>query len=84
MDQIISARVDDKIVKRINHLAEKTGASKKSIIEKAILLLSRKIESEKGTDIFDQTFGAWQRKESAQKTVSRIRAAFRESMHRYE
>jgi predicted transcriptional regulator len=84
MDRILSARISDKIVKQINNLSQKMHTSKKAVIEKAIELLGRKLESEQGLDVFDQTCGAWNRKESAADIVKQAKTAFRKSMHRYE
>ena len=84
MDKILSARIDDKILRQINDLASRLRTTKKSVIEKAVELLGKKIQAEEGTDVFDQTCGAWNRDESPAETVSKIRRAFRNSMHRYE
>lgn len=84
MDKIISARIDDRIFKQINNLAQKMHATKKAVIEKAIELLVRKVDNERKTDVFDQTCGVWKRHESADDTVSHIRTIFNTSMHRYE
>ncbi len=84
MDKILSARVDDRIVQKITDLANNLRISKKAVIEKAIDLFGRKVDDEKKRDVFDETCGAWDRDENATETVSKIRQAFRKSMHRYE
>lgn len=84
MDKIISARVDESVVQRINNLAKQLNTSKKQVIEGAITLYAEKIEKEMEKDILDQTFGAWQRNESAKETVKKVRKSFRDSMERFK
>ena len=84
MDIIMSARIDDRIARRISDLSRKMHTTKKAVIEKAIELLGRQVESETGEDVFKQTCGAWKRKEAAQETVAHVRAAFKKLMHRHE
>jgi predicted transcriptional regulator len=84
MDRILSARIDDSIYRKINDLSLKMHTSKKAIIEMAVKLLGQRIEQEKQTDVFDETCGAWNRKESPSETISHIRTAFRSSMERYQ
>jgi hypothetical protein len=84
MDKVFSGRIDDRIQEQISNLAHQLNTSKKAVIEKAILLFSKKVEKENKVDIFDQTCGIWKRRESPGQTVKKIRQAFRKSMHRYE
>lgn len=84
MDKILSARLDESIVSRIGSLARQLHTTKKQIIEGAIELYAAKIEAENKVDVLDQTFGAWQRKESAQETVNKARKAFQDSMSRHK
>ncbi len=83
MDKVLSARIDDRILRQINDLANRMNTTKKAVIESAIELLSMKVDSEKNRDVFDDTCGAWLREESAEETVCHARAAFRNSMFRY-
>ncbi len=82
MDKILSTRVDESVVERIAGLARQLHVSKKSLIEQAVTVLAEKIESEGESDVLDQTFGAWRRREPARETVRRARAAFRQSLER--
>jgi hypothetical protein len=84
MDKILSARVDESIVRRIGRLAQKLHTTKKAVIEAAILSYAEKSEADKGVDIWEETFGTWKRRESPEETVKQARQAFRESMKRYE
>ena len=83
MDRILSARVDEAVLKRIGVLAKRLNTTRKAIIEQAILAYAEKIQEEQKFDILEQTHGAWQRDESSAETVARARKAFRESMERH-
>lgn len=83
MDRIISARIDESMADRLNGLARRLHISKKSILERAIDLFSRKVDTEGQTDILEQTFGGWRRRESAEHTVRQAKTAWRQSMERH-
>ncbi len=84
MDKILSARVDEAVIKKIGLLAQKLDTTKKSIIENAVRDYSKKIEEEHKIDILEQTLGAWQRTETPEETVKQIRGVFRKSMERHK
>jgi hypothetical protein len=65
-------------------LAARLGISKKAVIERAILTYSKQVELEEDTDVFNQTCGAWRRKEPAEQTVEHARQAFRHGMNRHQ
>jgi hypothetical protein len=83
MDRILSARVDEVVIKRIDHLARQMGMTKKAVIERAILELATRLDAENEVDLLVLTSGAWARRESSEKTVTRARKAFREGMERH-
>lgn len=82
MDGVFSARVNEAVVRRIGDLARRLNVSKKAIIERAILELAERVESEEEMDVLDHTHGAWKREEGAGETVAEARKAFRDSMTR--
>ncbi len=82
MDRIISARVDETAAARIGALARRLGVSKKKVLERAIEALAEQVDRDTPSDVFEQTCGAWQRKESPAQTVAAVREAFGESMER--
>jgi hypothetical protein len=82
VDKIISARLDESIVSHIGFLALRLRKSKKKVIEEAIQIYSQHIKIEEESDVFDQTFGAWQSAKSDLRTIEAIRAAFKKSMKR--
>ena len=83
MDKILSARVDEKVIRQIGMLASRLHTSKKAIIEGAIASYAEKIALESKLDILELTSGAWQRPESAEQSVTNARATFRQSMERH-
>ncbi|MBL7178952.1 MAG: ribbon-helix-helix protein, CopG family [Desulfobacterales bacterium] len=84
MDKIMSTRIDEAVVRRIDLLAKKLGTSKKAVIENAIRHYAQKVDLEHKFDIFAHTLGCWQRDEPAAKTVERIKTAMRRSQERYK
>jgi predicted transcriptional regulator len=83
MDKILSARVDESVIRHIGMLAERLHLPKKAIIEKAIESYSRQVGADAAVDVLDQTLGAWCRNESPDETVLTARQAFQESMERH-
>jgi predicted transcriptional regulator len=83
MDKILSARVNESIIQRIGSLARRLHTSKKNIIEIAVNNYADQIDREHQFDVFEQTCGAWRRKESAGRIAEKARRAFRQSMERY-
>jgi len=84
MDRIISARIDDRIYKKINDLSVKMNTSKKSVIEKAIELLGKAYQESSKTDVFEETCGIWKRTDSPEKIFSIARGAFNKSLKRHK
>ena len=84
MDKIVSTRMDESVAQHIDLLAKRLGTSKKAILENAIRYYAEKIEGEQGLDVFDHTFGCWQREKSAAETVDIIRESMRKSQERYK
>ena len=84
MDKILSARLDESTVNRIDSLARRLRTSKKKVIETAIEAYATQVDEAQGFDVFKHTCGAWRRKESAQKTMERARKAFQHSMRRHQ
>jgi hypothetical protein len=80
MDKILSTRVDETTIKKIGLLAQKLKKTKKAIIEGASYSDADQTASSQAMDILDQTCSAWNRPESPQKTVTRVREGFRKSI----
>jgi hypothetical protein len=82
MDKVFSTRLDESVAARISGLARRLQTSKKRVIEEAVILLESTLGESHSGGFLDQSFGAWQRDESAQETVEAARSAFRESFER--
>ena len=80
MDKVLSARVDESVVRCIGMLANQLNTSKKQVIEGAIRMYAEKIAAEQNLDVLDRTFGAWEREDSAAASVSSARKTFRDAM----
>jgi len=84
MDKIMSTRIDEAVIQYIGMLAKRLGTSKKAVLENAVRHYVEKIEAEQGFDVLTQTFGSWQRVESAAETVHTIKDAMRKSQERFK
>ncbi len=82
MDKVFSARVDESVIGCINGLARQLHSTKKQVIERAVELFARQVNTEHNTDVLEQSFGAWKRGESAQEIVEEARTTFRRSLER--
>ncbi|MHB8764567.1 MAG: ribbon-helix-helix protein, CopG family [Deferrisomatales bacterium] len=58
MDKVLSARVDEAVLRRLGMLAEALGTTKKDVLERAIRTFSERLEQEQVLDVFLQTCGA--------------------------
>jgi len=83
MDKVLSARVDEAVIRQIGLLARELKTTKKAIIESAVRLYSEQSGLKKKIDVFETTCGSWNRSESAEETVNNARSAFRKSMERH-
>jgi len=83
MDKILSARVDESVIKTIGNLALTLRTTKKAVIEAAVLAYSEKTEKGKTTDPLEQTLGAWKRAEAPEETLVHGKATFRTAMERH-
>ena len=84
MDKIMSARIDEAVIRHISMLADRLGTSKKAVIENAVRYYLEKIEEDEGFDLLSDTFGSWQRSEPAAETVHAIKDTMRKSQERYK
>ena len=82
MDEVLSARVNESVIKKLNMLSRQLNISKKAILEGAILRYAEQIAAENKINILDLTFGSWKRDEAVNDTVNWARKAFQASMER--
>ena len=84
MDKVLSARIDEAVLHRLNMLASSLHMSKKAVLEGAIVAFAQKYEAEQEIDILDKTCGAWQRDGSADQLLAEGRQKFRQAMTRHQ
>jgi predicted transcriptional regulator len=76
MDKVLSARVDEAVIRKIDALAKQMGTSKKAVIEEAVHQYGERAQVGEA-DMFERTLRAWSRQESRPRAVSKVRRAFR-------
>jgi len=84
MDKILTARVDESVVQRVDRLAKQLKTTKRRVIQDAIARFAEQIDRDTKEDILERTFGAWQRDESVVETVQNAKQSFREVMMRHQ
>ena len=82
MDRILSARIDEEIAILLDALSHKHHKSKKKILEEALRGYAEHGSGEPPFDVLKETWGAWNRRESAATTLRKARSAFRNSLAR--
>jgi hypothetical protein len=83
MDKILSARIDETVIRQISILARELNTTKKAVIESAVRFYSEQTGLKKRMDVFENTCGSWKRSEPPEETVCQARSAFRNSMERH-
>lgn len=83
MGKTMSTNIDESVIAIINKIAKKENLSKKKIIEKAVFLFWDKINSSKDNNIFENSFGSWNREELIEDTVKESREAFNAGFNRH-
>lgn len=83
MDKILSARIDEAVIRQIGLLARELRTTKKAVIESAVRFYSEQTGLKKQVDVFESTCGIWSRAEPPEETVRQARSTFRKSMERH-
>jgi hypothetical protein len=81
MDRILSARIDEKVAILLDALSRTQHKTKKKILEEALRGYAER-SGDAPLDVLKETWGAWNRRESAAATVRKARSAFRNSLAR--
>jgi hypothetical protein len=82
MDRIVSARIDEEVAILLDALSRKQHKTKKKILEEALRGYAAHGSGEPPLDVLKETWGAWNRRETATTTVRKTRSAFRSSLAR--
>ena len=83
MTKIFSTRLDEATIDDLNRLSKRLRLSKKQLLAEAIRLRAVQAGADERSDVWAQTCGAWRRRESAQRTLRKIRQAFEGSVTRH-
>jgi hypothetical protein len=81
MDKVFSTRLDETIVDELTRMSRRLGISKKRLLEEAIRLRAGRAGA--GADVWAETCGAWQRRETPAGTIRKTRRAFEAGMQRH-
>jgi hypothetical protein len=83
LDKVFSARLDVAAIDALTRAAKRLGMTKKEFLESAIRLRVRQVEEADGSDVWEETSGAWQREETVETTRKRARSAFEKGFRRH-
>lgn len=83
MDKVFSARLDEGAIQEMTRVAKRLGMTKKEFLESAIRLRAQHLDAQSGTDLWEETSGAWVREEAITGTRVRAREAFEASFRRH-
>jgi hypothetical protein len=83
MDRVFSTRLDEDVVRRVDRFVRERSISKKGLVEQALRAFLDRIDPNHEHDVVERSFGAWKRKEPAEKTWLRSREAFNRSFRRH-
>ncbi len=82
MQKIFSARLDEALLNEMDRVTRRTGMTKRQFVEEAIRARARELSTPTGADVWDETRGAWKRREAPASTIRKARSAFRRSIER--
>jgi hypothetical protein len=82
MQKIFSTRLDEATLNEMERVTRKLGMSKRQFLEEAIQLRVERLSRDEHGDVWGETLGAWQRRESGATTIRRARRAFRHTFER--
>jgi hypothetical protein len=83
MDKVFSTRLDEATLDELNRVTRRLGVTKRRFLQEAIRLRARQSDAAGDVDVWQETLGAWRRREGASTTIRRIRKQFRQSFHRH-
>ncbi len=83
MDKVFSTRLDESLIKKLNHFIKSRSITKKSLIERALWAYLEEAGPNIDLGIIDQSFGIWKRDEKIHETWNQGRNAFNKGFKRY-
>lgn len=82
MQKIFSARIDEALLNEMDRVTRRAGMTKRQFLEEAIRARARDLSAAPGADVWEETRGAWKRREGGATTLRKARAAFQRSIER--
>jgi len=83
MTKVFSTRLDEATIDDLDRLSKRLRLSKKQLLAEAIRLRAGEADALERSDVWAQTCGAWQRRETPRRTIRKIRQAFEASVTRH-
>lgn len=83
MDKVVSTRLDETVVDELNRATKRRGITKKQFLEEAIRVHAGRSKGKTEQDVWEETCGAWRRREPPSTTIRRARTAFNATMTRH-
>jgi hypothetical protein len=83
VEKIFSVRLGEAALDELERVSRRLNMTKKKFLEQAIHMCAQQLGQRDSEDIWSETLGAWNRRERAETTIRRSRAAFRRSFQRH-
>jgi hypothetical protein len=84
MQKIFSTRIDEALLNEMDRVTRRAGITKKQFLEDAIRARARELSAAPAPDVWEETRGAWKRRERPATTVRTARSAFQRSIERHQ
>ncbi len=84
MDKIFSTRLDEDLIQQIDRFVKSRSITKKSLVENALRAYINGLNENLQLDMISQSFGAWQREETAEETWKRGKETLRRGFERHK
>lgn len=84
MDKVLSTRLDADVIEELERATRELGMTKKRFLEEAIRLRATATRNRRAEDVWEETRGAWNRREPTGGTIRRARRAFEASVRRHD
>ena len=83
MTKALSIRLDEAAVDALDRAAKRLGISKRQFLEEAIHQQASRMTADGNRDVWAETCGGWERRESPRVTIRKARQAFEASTLRH-
>jgi len=84
MDKIFSTRLDEDLIQQIDRFVKSRFITKKSLVENALRTYINGLKENLEQDMISESFGAWQREETAEETWALGKKTFRRAFQRHK